>query len=195
MKWVGTKLVVGQGYKLIAFHLETQDAYHHQYPQKNITDDDLKVLKADKGNTIVIIDHGDTTKKKMEEVLQTCGAVQVDAFNFESHNRTVRYKINNSKLVISSYPKQKAILIPYPRPPMLYGKPKLHKVGIPMRPVVSYIPAPIYKLAKYIAIRVKSQIYSLSQYQTIKHVTPPQAELISFDVTALFPNIPLKATI
>jgi len=37
------------------------------------------------------------------------------------------------------------------RPPRLYGLPKIHKEGVPMRPIVSNIGAPMYKLAKYLA--------------------------------------------
>jgi hypothetical protein len=33
------------------------------------------------------------------------------------------------------------------RPPRLYGLPKIHKEGVPLRPIVSTIGAPTYRLA------------------------------------------------
>lgn len=37
-----------------------------------------------------------------------------------------------------------------PQPPKLYGLPKLHKPGIPMRPIVSFCGSPTYQLSKYL---------------------------------------------
>ena len=37
------------------------------------------------------------------------------------------------------------------RPPRLYGLPKIHKEGFPLRPIVSNIGAPTYQLSKYLA--------------------------------------------
>ena len=36
-------------------------------------------------------------------------------------------------------------------PPMLYGLPKIHKVDVPLRPIVSGIKSPSYSLSKHIA--------------------------------------------
>ena len=37
-----------------------------------------------------------------------------------------------------------------PQPPKLYGLPKLHKPGIPMRPIVSFCGSPKYQLSRYL---------------------------------------------
>ena len=37
-----------------------------------------------------------------------------------------------------------------PQPPKLYGLPKLHKPGIPMRPIVSFCGSPTYQLSRYL---------------------------------------------
>jgi hypothetical protein len=45
------------------------------------------------------------------------------------------------------------------RSPRLYGLPKIHKEGVPLRPTVSYIGAPTYQLSKYIAGLLGQLIY------------------------------------
>ena len=35
--------------------------------------------------------------------------------------------------------------------PRIYGLPKIHKEGVPMRPIVNTIGSPTYELAKYVA--------------------------------------------
>jgi hypothetical protein len=37
------------------------------------------------------------------------------------------------------------------RPPRLYGLPKIHNEGAPLRPIVSTIGAPTFRLAQYLA--------------------------------------------
>ena len=74
-----------------------------------------------------------------------------------------------------------------------------------MRPVVSYISSRTYFLAEYLDQWFKSRvsldnllsvINSVSLVNNIqKVVTPEEAVLISFDVIALFPNIPKQTTI
>lgn len=38
------------------------------------------------------------------------------------------------------------------QPPKMYGLPKLHKPGIPLRPIVSCVQSPFYKLSKYLKL-------------------------------------------
>ena len=36
--------------------------------------------------------------------------------------------------------------------PRVYGLPKIHKIGFPFRPIVSFINSPLYNLSKFIAV-------------------------------------------
>ncbi|KAG8239164.1 hypothetical protein J437_LFUL018652, partial [Ladona fulva] len=45
-----------------------------------------------------------------------------------------------------------------PKPPRLYGLPKVHKEGVPLRPIVSQIDAPTYQLAKFLANSLKMYV-------------------------------------
>ena len=93
---------------------------------------------------------------------------------------------------------KKALLVPNPTPPLLYGLPKVHKVNTPMRPVVSFISSPTYLLAKFLDRWFKAYIgfesphsvlNSASLADVLKDVSlPPGTTLCSFDVVGLFPN-------
>ncbi|KAL1447922.1 hypothetical protein WDU94_008907 [Cyamophila willieti] len=86
-------------------------------------------------------------------------------------------------------------------PPKLYGLAKVHKTGIPIRPVVSYKSAPAYKLAKksnqlYLDMSKYKNPYSINNslevIEKIKDMyIPPSAKILSFDVVNLFPSIPV----
>jgi len=43
-----------------------------------------------------------------------------------------------------------------PQPPKLYGLPKLHKPGIPMRPITSFCGSPTYQLSEYLTSILQS---------------------------------------
>ncbi|XP_039428895.2 uncharacterized protein LOC120412472 [Culex pipiens pallens] len=82
--------------------------------------------------------------------------------------------------------------------PRIYGQPKAHKQGLPLRPVVPNITAPSYNLSKYIGQMIRKSINS--QYNVkdsfefcefINTVTlPPGHVLISLDVVSLFTCVP-----
>lgn len=84
--------------------------------------------------------------------------------------------------------------------PLLYGLPKIHKVDIPIRPVVSYINSPAHKLATFLNEVINSSTNFTSKYsvrnslelaknlQTLK--IPNNSFLVSFDVKNLFPSVP-----
>ena len=66
--------------------------------------------------------------------------------------------------------------------PQLYGLPKVHKDGIPLRPIVSAIGSPTYSLSKELA-RILSPLADTTLDDADR--------LISFDVTNLFTKVPL----
>ena len=117
--------------------------------REKITSEDLVVTKADKGSTIVLMDRTDYNNK-MFECLHSIQAKADPLFNFSSYNNDFRTAINGCKHLIDKEPIRKAILVPNPSIPLAYGLPKLHKEGSPLRPVVSYLSSPSYRLAKYL---------------------------------------------
>ena len=88
--------------------------------------------------------------------------------------------------------------------PRLYGQPKIHKPGVPNRPIFSYSGSPLYNLNKYIANIIKAYIKdennnaknftTFSNY--IRNVPIEDDEImVSFDVTSLYTNIPIIDTL
>ena len=84
--------------------------------------------------------------------------------------------------------------------PKFYGLPKIHKSGIPVRPIISSIGTVTYKTAKELA-RILKPLVGLSNHhvhntmdfvEQIKEVKLKKEEsMVSYDVTALFTSVPI----
>ena len=92
--------------------------------------------------------------------------------------------------------------------PRMYGVPKLHKTGIPLRPILSMIRAPQHELAKWLAEILKPVVDKYSEhairdtFEFCENIENFSAEndttskyMCSFDIASLFTNIPLTETI
>ena len=89
----------------------------------------------------------------------------------------------------------------------LYGTAKIHKEGVPVRPIVSMVNTPNYELAKYVdqLIRpfcpkkytVESSFDFISKLRHFVSLNSNNNALhvVSYDVTSLFTNIPLNDVI
>ena len=88
--------------------------------------------------------------------------------------------------------------------PRFYGQPKIHKPGVPIRPIVSYSGFPLYNLNKYIANILKAYVRdennntknstTFSHY--IRNVSIEDDEImVSLDVPSLYTNIPIIDTL
>lgn len=90
------------------------------------------------------------------------------------------------------------------RIPRIYGQPKYHKTGLPIRPIVSTIKTPAYKLSRFLATILKksysSPMFSIKNSKQfvskIRKVSIPVGHiLVSYDVVNCFGNIPTALTI
>lgn len=94
--------------------------------------------------------------------------------------------------------------VPNPKVARLYGLPKTHKPGEKMRPISDNVNTPTYKIAKTIVnefnklqqpegLYVKNTIEFVNK---IRNVTLEEDEImISFDVEALYPSVPINTAI
>ena len=87
---------------------------------------------------------------KIVQIITDMGGVEGGEFSFDSHVAEVRKVIGWCCHILKTLPIRKSLLVSNPAPPMLYGLPKVHKPNMPLRPVVSYVYAPTYLLAKFL---------------------------------------------
>ena len=92
-----------------------------------------------------------------------------------------------------------------PAPPKLKAQLKLHKIGIPIRPVINNRTTPAYKLAKHLT-RILDQYITLHNRYTVtnsinlaKDLTHLKIHenyrLITFNIKDLYVNIPVAETL
>ena len=85
--------------------------------------------------------------------------------------------------------------------PRLYGLAKVHKKNIPLRPVLSVPGSPYHKIAQkvteWLSVVPESKINSSTQktLDSMTNVMEHDKVIISFDVTSLYTNVPVKEAI
>jgi hypothetical protein len=89
------------------------------------------------------------------------------------------------------------------RPPRLYGLLKIHKLGVPLRSIVSPIGSPTYRLAQHLAHLLSGHIghspnnikYSIEFVQFLSSLQVDTRDImVSFDIVSLFTKVPIKET-
>ena len=100
--------------------------------------------------------------------------------------------------------KERKYLSPqFSNPPQMYGLPKIYKDGTPLRPIVSAIGSPTYRLAKKLAgilhpLAGRTDSYvknSLEFAQRVREIETQGEMMISFDVVSLFTKVPVDDTL
>ena len=88
------------------------------------------------------------------------------------------------------------------KPGIMYGLPKVHKDGCPLRPILSAIGTHNYKLSKFlvpiIAPVTESEFTVKDTFSFVKEVSDlsfGDCVMASFDIKSLFTNVPLTETI
>ena len=91
-----------------------------------------------------------------------------------------------------------------PSLPYMYGLPKIHKDGVPMRPITSTRNSVSYNLASWLAKHLSPALGILSQshlkdtcdfVNKIRSMNFSNKKLVSFDVESLFTKVPVKECI
>ncbi len=163
-------------------------------------DDSIVIVPADKGNATVVLNKNeyedklnamlaDETYKKLKKdptskVEKQISDALKDCEKEGSMTKECRLKLTPKASV----------------PPQLYGLPKIHKVGVPLRPIVSTIGSPTYYLAKWLtkllsplvggtSSNVKNSVHFV---QMIRELTFDKNDwMVSFDVVSLFTRVPV----
>ena len=171
------------------------------------------ITRPDKGNGVVLLDRADYVRKmnlilgdeskfellgsadEMDRTVQQERALQ--AFLLRAKNKgDIRQDVYDRIRPIGS------------TRPRMYGVPKTHKAGTPLRPILSMINAPQHELAKWLTEILQPVLQKYSRhllkdtFEFCEHVENFSSQhqcdsifMCSFDVTSLFTNVPLHETI
>ncbi|XP_055589485.1 uncharacterized protein LOC129741732 [Uranotaenia lowii] len=161
--------------------------------------------RADKGNAVVILDKQDYDTKvrdmissgPYEECMYKNGKPK-DPLNMLIEEANIaRQKV---ALLMGEVKLERKFLVPNPKVASLYCLPKIHKNPVAMRPISSNICTPTEKMAawlveemrKYPVKHGKSVKNSVELVEKLKNFKVRRGEiLVSFDVSALFPSVPI----
>ncbi len=167
--------------------------------------EDEVILPADKGNATVVMKRSDYDERMrgMLDDTTTYRKLPKDptATQEARIGRTLLRLHNNREIPKSIYNR---IRPTGSCPPRIYGLPKIHKPQTPLRPIVSCIGAPSYKLSKYIASvisplagRTTSHVLNSRHFRGVVKEERVEADeaLVSFDVTSLFTNVPTEEAV
>ena len=171
----------------------------------------ILITRPDKGSGVVILNKNDYVTK-MENILN-------DASKFEclgpaataDRTSTIETKLQNrlrELLNSEQLPKQ---VYDEVRPtgsqrPRMYGLPKTHKEGTPLRPILSMVGSSHHELAKWLASILQPVLeqfstncikdsFTFAQTMQDLRLEGKDVYLCSFDISSLFTNVPLKETI
>ena len=169
----------------------------------------IVITKPDKGSGTVILDRAEYLKKMLEIV--------DDRSKFEYIGPVERYdKTHRIELKLREFLTQLEEAEELPKSvtdslkptgsqrPRLYGLPKTHKEGTPLRPILSMLSSPQHKLAKFLNELLQPVTTKFSKYTVkdsfefvskIRSVVGENTYMASFDVKSLFTNVPLVETI
>lgn len=159
-------------------------------------DPTIVIIPADKGRATVLLNK-EKYIQKMEAIVNDetkYRGVKQDPTTRTENKVTDAMKCLQSKEYISDRLYDR--LAPhYTNPPQLNSLPKIHKDGVPMRPIVSAIGSPCYNLAKELA-RILTPLAGCNGYseknstsfvQTVRESSVTAVDcLVIFDVTNLF---------
>ncbi|XP_064479329.1 uncharacterized protein LOC135392552 [Ornithodoros turicata] len=167
-------------------------------------DSKIVILPADKGNSTVVLDRQDYDGK-IRDLL--------DNSTYENLKKDptsqIQTKLNKILAdIFKKYPDARAL---YSRlicrngnAPGFYGLPKIHKPGIPLRPIVDFRSSPLRALSCYLhkvlsPLTGNTPTHVRNSANFVERVSPLTISadecLVSFDVVSLFTNVPVPLAV
>ncbi|XP_013773626.1 uncharacterized protein LOC106458646 [Limulus polyphemus] len=164
--------------------------------------DNIKILSADKGNSIVILEvkYYNTMIKQLLDKHQY---KKITNDPTEKTNLVINRTLNKLKKQ-NLINEELSLRTNENSPPQFYGLSKVHKPNIPLRPIVSIINSPCHQLATFLVPilsplrgntehRIQNSTDFIGQLGKL-HIRS-QDILGNFDVTYLFTNVPASETL
>lgn len=174
---------------------------HEEKVIKELVEKPVYYIKADKGNALVIMDKVDYDSRMADKIRNgPYRKLRNDPLpdlvkRVDKIFKECKQVIGNSRLKVSN-----------PILPRIKGLPKIHKPGYEMREIVSAEMSPTHRMAKWLVEQfqsmekqfetksVKNSKEFAQHLQTIGQLEEDEI-MVSFDVKALFPSIPVKEAI
>ena len=166
---------------------------------KNIT-----ILQADKGNVTVVM-NSQEYQRKAEECLSKPPFARLEKDptkrNEKRVNATLKALLATKEITRATYDYLR-VSENGSRTPKFYGSAKIHKDGVPLRPIVSTVGSATYRIAKRLntiltpyARDAESYIKNTTDFVgKLKDITIEDDEImVSYDVKSLFTNVPIGA--
>ena len=165
-------------------------------------DEDIRILPADKGRIVVVLDT-DVYQQKCEALLKDTSTYK----RLGKRDPTTRYKQELVSVLREIEDEGGIDRVEYRQlypttesTPKFYGLPKVHKKDTPLRPIVSSINSITYNSAKLLAV-ILSPLVGNSEHhvKNSQHFSDKirnerveeDEELRSYDVSALFTSVPV----
>jgi len=173
--------------------------------------EEILITKPDKGVGVVILNKNEY-KDKMKTILNDTtkfldlGPVTNNDNTSKTEILIQRRLLQLSKEKLISKTEYKAIRPTGSQRLRMYGLPKTHKKGVPLRPFLSMTGSAQHELAKWLTSLLQPVLQDLSvscvsdSFTFVKEVrnftfSPSSVFLCSFDISRLFTNVPLAETI
>ena len=168
---------------------------------------DLIICKPDKGRGIVLMDRNNYVDKMNVILNDYKNFEKLHFVQFPKHilnledkaNRIIKKLKDGNNISENEY---KSLYVVGSGPGVIYGLPKIHKQNTPMRPVVSSINTPFYKLAKFLIPAIETftrNEFTLNNsfefFDKIRNMNLENKFIVSMDIVSLYTNIPVKETI
>ena len=172
---------------------------------------DIKICRFDKGQGIAVLNSEDYIKKLQNIINDTSKFIEVeqDQSDLKCHHAVVK---DGSRMADILRKEVKPFIDDLTftkinkrggQPAKLYGVAKVHKDGIPLRPIIASYDTSTYELGKYLnkfIIPIIPTHFSVQRNSDLlndlrNYNFTNNSVLVSFDVESLFTNVPLDETI
>ena len=206
----GGLAVIVNGFKRVINELPKYLKYNYNVVNKDDVNilkrlrklENLVICRADKGNGTVLLNRNDYIDK-MNNILNDHSKFKrienEDIFkvNLNLEDR-INYQLRNMKTKgIISENEYNSLYITGSSPSVMYGLPKVHKEGIPLRPILAAYSTPSCKLSKYLLRFIQPftvNEYTLNNSYEFKDLMnslnfSEEVFMVSFDISSLFTNV------
>ena len=164
----------------------------------------LRFLPADKGNATVVLDEQQYIDKVLDHI-DSAGAYSLldkdPTSSLQTRLNSLLKDLQDQGLLTK--PLRDKMHLTNPRYPQLYGQPKIHKPGAPIRPIVAFYNTPLSALSNFLSTILKPlsqsplRLKDSSHFVDILRRRPPSSlnYLFSLDVVSLYTNCNMRAAV